>query len=569
MNDVVKEFVSILNPPEALEKIRAALIGGKNSIAHKIVSESITLDAKWIDEIESGLFHVEKIVRQPKSFITDQEYIVDVEKAKKINSRTVRHLAANTKNIANVEENGDIRPKRVLTIENEEELGIYENRFVAALIERLQIFVERRFKDINEKMSDLDITNLRMDSSFDLGKSKVEYNLAVLVKDPPKDSLQHQENLSNLGRIEALRKRLKILTNTEFYKRMAQLKPVRPPINKTNILKLNVDYGAAYKLWLYISAYTFVGYSVVTQDKNLPVDGDYYDDLTLLAGLAVKALADNDRERGKAYGELEAKPPRRKKYRVLTKTELRPSFRQDKARAGDDAVNEFYYNQIKKALQEAVDMPENYDLAEQKKLDLSFSKFVRTLGKINFDMYNEIIRTHSLALTKKKDGTLRGKAFDIKQQEKIYKRYLMLSQLKSAELEKALRAESREFLKLEKMKADFAYEEERAKIELAKPPKREKTGPPEMEIETARAAKASEKLILPKVKKAKEKAERKIVSAKEKSAATLERKVAESRKKTKGIKEILFEKDRKRLIEIAEENVKRKEELGARLAKGK
>lgn len=573
-NEILKEIVSIVKPTGQLEKIRRALTGGKNTVLHNAVSETISLDFKWIDEIESGLFHIEKISKEPKSFIKDEEYIVDVGKARKINSRTVRHLAANTKNIESVED-GEIRPKRVLTIENEEDFGIYENRFIVALIERLQIFVERRFRDITEKMSRYNVTNLKMDSEFELKNSKIEYNLSLVLKEPPKETKQAKENIESIKRIENIRKRLRILTNTSFYRTISLLKPVHPPISKTNIIKMNTDYSTAYKLWLYVSAYTFVGYSVVTQDKKLPVDGEYYDDLTMIAGLSVKALLDNDSERKEEYALVEARPPRKKKYKVLTQIKLKPSFRQDRSKVGDDTVNEFYYNQIKAALQEAVDMPKNYNLVEQKELDMSFMKFVRALEKINFEMFTEIIRTHSKAIAEKQNKGLKGRMFQIKQQEKIYGRYLMLSKLKSAELEKALRAESREFMKLEKMKANLEFEAEknRIKMESLEEIKRdeeqtEAAGPDVVDIrrriDAAKKAAALERKEKSKIKKAKAKTETKKEAVKKKSKAALEKKVALSREKAADIKDDLLTRERKRLMEIAEQNKRRKERLLSR-----
>lgn len=552
MKDFLREFVSLINPPERLQNVKAAVLGGKNNISHNYVSESISLDSKWIDQIEAGIFHIEKIVKEPKTFIKDEEYIIDVERAKKTSSRTIRHLASHTRNIANVE-NDEVKPKRVLTIENEEDLGIYENRFIAALIERLQIFVEKRYKDINDKMTRHEVTSLTMDSEFAFGKTDIKYNLSLVMKQPPIENEELRQNLENIDRIDKLRKRLRIMTNTEFYKTLSHLKPVRPPIAKTNILKMNVDYNSAYKLWLYISSYTLLGYSVETKDKSLPVDGDYYDDIIMISSLSIKNLLDNDKKRQDIYDTIKPKLPKKKKYKLLKKVDLKPNFKKDDSKLEDDAVNEYYYNQIKEALKQALEIPEDYDLVEKKELDVAFSKFVRTLGQINFEMYEEIINKQSYALTKKENDSPKSKAFAIRQQEKIYKRYLMLSNLKSDELETALRAESREYLKLEKMKAeegvDFTDEIVETEPDVEEQPQKpiEKT-----QILKERAA---------RTEKAKED---RINAAKKKSEATLQKKITASHKKVRDLKAELYLKDQQRLIDISEDNKLRKLELQKR-----
>lgn len=552
MKDFLREFVSLINPPERLQNVKAAVLGGKNNISHNYVSESISLDSKWIDEIEAGIFHIEKIVKEPKTFIKDEEYIIDVERAKKTSSRTIRHLASHTRNIANVE-NDEVKPKRVLTIENEEDLGIYENRFIAALIERLQIFVEKRYKDINDKMTRHEVTSLTMDSEFAYGKTDIKYNLSLVMKQPPIETDEQRTNLENIDRIDNLRKRLRIMTNTEFYKMLSRLKPVRPPIAKTNILKMNVDYNSAYKLWLYISSYTLLGYSVETKDKSLPVDSDYYDDIIMISSLSIKNLLDNDKKRQDIYENIIPSKPKKKKFKLLKKVDLKPNFKKDDSKLDDDAVNEYYYNQIKEALKQALEIPDDYDLVEKKELDLGFAKFVRTLGQINFEMYEEIINKQSYALTKKEGDSPKSKAFAIRQQEKIYKRYLMLSNLKSDELETALRAESREYLKLEKMKAeegvDFTDEIVETEPDVEEQPQK----PTEkIQILKERAARTE------KVK------EDKINAAKKKSEAILQKKITASHKKTRDFKAELYLKDQQRLIDISEDNKLRKIELQKR-----
>jgi len=281
------------------------------------------------------------------------------------------------------------------------------------------------------------------------------------------------------------------------------------------------------------------------------VDGDYYDDIILISSLSLKTLLDNDKKRQEIYDAIQPSEPKKKKYKVITKVDFKPNFKKDDSKLKDDAVNEYYYNQIKEALKQAVEMPEEEnDVVEKKELDLSFAKFVRTLGQINFEMYEDIIKKHSYKLTKREGDQPKSKAFAIKEQEKIYKRYLLLSNLKSAELEKALRAESREFLKLEKLKAeqDIDFDEEIIEI-----PQEEEQQKPEEKIKILKKREAQTQI-----------AQKKIDAAKAKSEVVLKKKITAARKKTRDLKAELYLKDQQRLIDISEENKLRKIELQKR-----
>jgi len=165
-------------------------------------------------------------------------------------------------------------------------------------------FVEQRYNDINGKMHMYDITNVNLRSNFHYGESEVECGLFVKMKEPPHDKVLLERNRGLLEKVKALRRRLKILQSTDFMRQLNGKKPVHPPIMKTNLIKMNVDYQNCYKLWLYISSYTFVGYSVEVKDKNLPVDGDYFDDLTVLAGLSVQSLFTNKLLKAEEYENI-------------------------------------------------------------------------------------------------------------------------------------------------------------------------------------------------------------------------------------------------------------------------
>ena len=192
------------------------------------------------------------------------------------------------------------------------------------------------------------------------------------MKEPPHDKVLLERNRGLLEKVKALRRRLKILQSTDFMRQLNGKKPVHPPIMKTNLIKMNVDYQNCYKLWLYISSYTFVGYSVEVKDKNLPVDGDYFDDLTVLAGLSVQSLFTNKLLKAEEYENIPFGEPKRKNYKVVTKYKFMPSFAENKKTAGEDTVNEFYFRQMKNELVKATGRG---TLAEEKQLKMNFQRF--------------------------------------------------------------------------------------------------------------------------------------------------------------------------------------------------
>ena len=472
--ETLKDFLKKMNFEEGvIEKMHSAFRSGRNNVYHNVVSEAVTLDDSWILTIEAALYSVESIIKNPRKFIIDQELLVDVEKARKTNAKTVRHLSSNSQYVQNISEDGEITPKKLLTTEMDEDLAIYENRFICSLVNLLIPFVETRYNDIIGRVNTFDQTGIGVASAFKYGTSEIEYKLNVKVRQDPKDKVLLERNTELIEKINVLRKRLKVLLNTDFMRMLSGKKPVRPPIVKTNLIKMNVDYNNCYKLWLYVSSYTFSGFSVQYQDKNLPVDSDYYDDLTLLAALTIQSLYANHKVNEENFDTIKYKEIKEKKFRLITAYKFEPNFFSDKKGAGEDTVNEFYFKQMRNELIRAT---KRGSIQQEKDLKLSFARFCRSIAKINGDMYEDVINSQvEEDKSLKRKTAIQKKDFEVRKQKLLLRRYRQLSLLKREELEKILRLEARELIKLEKLQAALDKEKGRqASKRLRKKQKKEK-----------------------------------------------------------------------------------------------
>ncbi len=431
---------------ELYTKFYEALRSGDNKLFHNTVAENFTLDDNWIYTIEGALFSVELIAKNPRRFIKEEESIVDVERAKRTNAKTVRHLSSHTQNIQSITRD-NVRPKKVLVSEIEEDIAIYENRFVFALIDRVVMFVEQRYRDIGDKAKNIEHTNLNMRSAFNMGKNKFECSLDIKVTEPSRNVEATEKLEELLGKIENIRKRLRILKNTDFYRELSKSKPVKPPIQKTNLLRMNVDYRNCYQLWLYISAYTTVGYSVEVTEKTLPVEGDYFDDLTVVCALAAQSLVEDGNLNRELYDSLPAVKREERDYKVVTSYKYVPDFGDDKTKAGEESVNEYYFKQMRNELIRAT---RRNAIEEKKELDLNFKRFFRAIAKINGAMYDDIIKTEYEKQPKGRSA-IQKKEAAVRNQSVLVRRYHQLAKLQKQELERILRLEKREMLKLVKL----------------------------------------------------------------------------------------------------------------------
>ncbi|MCD7728454.1 MAG: DUF2357 domain-containing protein [Clostridia bacterium] len=456
----LQTFVDKMQAEEtSCSKVHNAVISGGNKVAYNNVQEIIAVEDDWINIIENGIFNIESIVRNPRKFIVEEENIVEVGRAKRVNSKTVRHLSSNTQYIQSIDDDGNVTPSKVLVAELQEDVAIYENRFVCSLVDRLVTFVEQRYRDLVHKLNVFDNTQLCYHSDFKLGRSAFSCDFQVKVKEPPRDRELAAKNEETLHRLENIRARLVSLQNTQLMKFLHTKKPVRPPIQKTNMLRMSVDYSACYKLWLYISAYKFAGYSVEVREKNLPVEGDYYDDLTALAALSVQTMLNDGLLRRSYYDRLKGREPVIKKYKVLTKIDFETTFGKDeKSEGGAELINEFYFNKMRRELVKAT---KRGAITDEKEVSVTFRRFYRAIQAINEEMYKDVIDANLPELGGR--TPLQKKQAAVKRQKQVLRRRHQLSMLERKQLEKCLHAESRELLKLEKLQAELDKERDRRK----------------------------------------------------------------------------------------------------------
>lgn len=445
-----------------LGRFMAAVRGGDNTILHNRLTQSVTLDENWITTIEGALYSIELIVRNPRKFIVENELVVDVALAKRTNSKTVRHLASHSQYIQNIDDRGDVTPKKLLTAELDEDLAIYENRFICALVNRLILFVEQRYHDLSSKIEVFTQTNVKLHSSFKMGENKFNCDINLSVDEPPEDTSFLEANKALFERIDVIRRRLRVLQATDFIRSLAKVKPVRPPIQKTNLLRKNVDYNNAYKLWLYISSYTYLGYSVEVQDKTLPVEGDYYDDLSILAALSLRTLMDDNVLRKDKYDAIEYDEPQEKEYAVVSNFEYKPEFKNTTAQPGEEVINEYYYRRMRDELYRAA---QDGEFEVENSLNVDFVRFFRSIARINDAMFTELIEDQ---IEKRTSNMEINDAVDKKKQkyrqarDRLQRTKLFLK-LKWEELERAQRLVERMQNQLDKSRTELNVAQTKAR----------------------------------------------------------------------------------------------------------
>lgn len=252
-NRTVKRNATLFSTPEGKELLNM-LANGKNNYLKFNRFESNSMDFEWVKRIIACIPSISEIVEKPKKTIQTLTEVVQVEKVKKVGVETVQHLSSHTQFIKTIDENGDVTPSKLLNIYNDDYYAIYENKFIATLLRRLLIFVEKRYQVLKDTASMSNVNVLYAKNKTVVDNNLIEIETKVTFNHPA-SSDSYEKMRGYMHQIEDIRRYIKFYMHTEFMHILRKEKDVRNPILQTNIIRKNPQYHKCYLLWLYINTY--------------------------------------------------------------------------------------------------------------------------------------------------------------------------------------------------------------------------------------------------------------------------------------------------------------------------
>ena len=246
---------------------------GQNKYIKSSRKETSNLETKWLSMIEDCLLDLGDIINNPKKTTKTETDIVPVELAKRTNDESIRHLASHTQYVKTVDKKGNVTPNKVLNISTEDEYMTYENRFIATLIKKLVLFVEKRYEYAIKFMPLKDVDVMMHKAEVVIDGSLVEIETKVRITKSAEKGNKN-ETFNYVKRIDEIRKYLLYYNNSDFMKIFKSDRLVHGQILQTNIIRKNPKYNKCYKLYRYIETYSSLGinYKVTETYADLTKD---------------------------------------------------------------------------------------------------------------------------------------------------------------------------------------------------------------------------------------------------------------------------------------------------------
>ena len=181
--------------PEILQ----ALAGGNAQIELRKRYMLKAIEEIWVSKIEDTLTAIGDFIRTPTRFIEETEEVLPIELSRNISNRSLRHLAQHTDYISKVE-GDEITPSKILNVFRDETMFTYENKFVNTLLNRLFIFVSRRYDAALKEGKDEKNTALTYTNEFVHGEvsGKVTFSIEISEEPPEGEVLKNYTYTTDL-----------------------------------------------------------------------------------------------------------------------------------------------------------------------------------------------------------------------------------------------------------------------------------------------------------------------------------------------------------------------------------
>ena len=225
------------------------------------------IEEDWVKKIEWGLPFIEKAIDEERQFIKNEGEVLNIEKIRKVSKESVSHLARHSEFITKEPKDGaDIIPDRIYMVRRDSDFALYENRFLYMLLCYTRDFISLRLKKIRETGNAYNgKLNYKRSFQVDGGSLSFESKFEENTLNNPFGETQGDYKL--IERIEECQHFVAALLNKPLINYVSKTPLIKPPITKTNVLKMDIKFKNALELYEYLSSYKGDGFRVEQRKK--------------------------------------------------------------------------------------------------------------------------------------------------------------------------------------------------------------------------------------------------------------------------------------------------------------
>lgn len=248
------------------------------------------IEKDWIEAIEKGLPYISRAIGEQRQFIANEGNVIPIEMVKRVSKASTVHLARHSELITKLpkSEEDPLIPDRLFMEEKLSDFAVYENKFLFYLLSYLRDFVNVRSEKIDE-LGRAFFSDFRLNKNIRLSKRTILCEIKFHEENMDfSDIVSDDETRDLINRIEDIQHIITSLLSCELMQNLAKVSMIKPPIVKTNVLKMDVNFKNAVELYEFISEYGKDGYQIKEMVNNV---NPFCDELSLTSANIVNAIS--------------------------------------------------------------------------------------------------------------------------------------------------------------------------------------------------------------------------------------------------------------------------------------
>ena len=277
--DTVATAEELLSRHAVYRDLSLALSEGEGRVEYSEKHMLRAIDEIWVRAVEDAVASLDRLIRNPNHYIAESEDVLPIEMTKKITGRSIAHLARHT-NYLNTDSDGEITPTKMLNIFRDDSLLTYENKFLNTLLNRLYLFVNRRYTVAKERGIDETVETLTFESDFESGRGRGKVRIEVSYSERPEEETTRRVPPQGglYARVERLNDIVTGYIHSEFARTMEK-NFIHPPVMRTNAIMKNKYFRECLALWEFIERYEDAGYGITVDETKKEVSAEYIKEL--------------------------------------------------------------------------------------------------------------------------------------------------------------------------------------------------------------------------------------------------------------------------------------------------
>ena len=282
------DYKTALQKDRETSTLRAALVQAEQAEHIASVRAVCEIENDWVDAVERGLIYIGRSIDEERQFILSQGEVQPIEKIKRVSKESVEYLARHSNLIMHEQKSADdIVPDKLYTVERLSNYAVYENRFLFMLLNMVKDFVSVRYNAI-VRLTNTYHGKLSVDKAVSLGKHRLRYRLELDDEREDDPVMRANNNVrETLERMEIILRTVHYYLNTPLMTEVAKADKLKPPITKTNPLRMDKNLKETVVLYEFLMAYEKDGYTITQEEQLLDSrKGDVADELVHPALLA-------------------------------------------------------------------------------------------------------------------------------------------------------------------------------------------------------------------------------------------------------------------------------------------